>query len=93
MSGEFGRMSLEAPAEVPSGTQSVPRPYANWAGPGFTVLNDESAPLCATCGLPIRRDPRSPTGWTHGRTRRHHHHWQGKRCPGRITGATPLDWE
>jgi hypothetical protein len=41
-------------------------------------------PLCANCGLTIKADNRSFTGWTHDGD------WQGKRCPGMICGATPV---
>ena len=41
---------------------------------------------CVHCGNPILRDSGSPTGWMHGGTTRD---WQGKRCPGRLTGAEP----
>lgn len=49
--------------------------------------------LCQNCGNPIRFDNRlppnqSPTGWIHGRWREAPD-WQGKRCPGRLTGAEP----
>ena len=39
-------------------------------------------PRCDNCGNPIKQDPRG--GWTHGAGS---DDWQGKRCPGRLTGA------
>ncbi len=45
--------------------------------------------LCGNCGLPItdftKSAYRSPTGWSHDRWGG----WEGIRCPGRLTGATP----
>lgn len=59
----------------------------------------EAAPKCANCGHPIQRARdawRPGTGsapqddvWTHG-IGRQSGYWQGRRCPGRFSGATLL---
>jgi hypothetical protein len=56
------------------------------------IAPGDRQPGCANCGNPIRRAPASPTGWTHGRNRLARE-WQGMRCPGAITGATPRPTE
>ena len=46
-------------------------------------------PACRNCGNTITRHgssaKRSPTGWSHWGE------WEGIRCPGRLTGAEPVD--
>ena len=42
---------------------------------------------CRNCGHPIIPLAASSTNWTHGRGAAH---WQGIRCPRRLTGATPM---
>jgi hypothetical protein len=48
-------------------------------------------PVCEHDGLPITRHTRSarrsPTGWSHARWGG----WEGIRCPGALTGATPAE--
>jgi hypothetical protein len=45
---------------------------------------------CRHCQGPIRRQPRTSTGWTHGSIPEQPGVvWQGVRCPRRLTGAQP----
>lgn len=55
-------------------------------------LGESRAPLCTHCRHPIMKDGRSSTGWTHFPDPPDPNKgWQGVRCPGLLTGATPDD--
>lgn len=59
------------------------------------LLYAKPARACRNCGLPVapaagRRPGDSPAGWTHNPSSVVLG-WQGVRCPGRITGAQPME--
>lgn len=45
---------------------------------------------CKNCGLPVKPEGRSSTGWTHD-SGSGTEGWQGIRCPGMLCGAFPED--
>ena len=81
-------MTIERHDHHPPGTVCRPAGNGLCEPLGPPQVPEAEQPLCANCGNPIRRAPASPTGWTHGRNRLARE-WQGMRCPGAITGATP----